>query len=66
MTKEFKQYAANMEIINKNILVEAHHFIGMIERYHGPLQQVYFIIITEIPGIESELILLIILWVLIG
>lgn len=27
----------------------------MVKRYHGPLQQVYSIINTEIPGIEPEL-----------
>ena len=57
MAKEFKQYAANMGIIIKNAPVEAHHSIGMVERYHGPLQRVYSIIITEISGIEPELAL---------
>ena len=46
MAKEFKQYAANMDIIVKNAQEEAHHSIGMVERYHGPLRQVYSIITT--------------------
>ena len=57
MAKEFKQYAANMGIIVKNAPVEAHHSIGMVERYHGPLRRVYSIISTEIPGIEPDLAL---------
>lgn len=51
MAKEFKQYAANMGIIIKNTPVEAHHSIGMVERYHRPLGQIYCIITTEITGI---------------
>ena len=54
IAKEFKQYAANMGIIVKNAPVEAHHPIGMVERYHGPLCRVYSIITTEIPGIEPD------------
>ena len=57
MARKFKQYAANMGIIVKNAPVEAHHSIGMVERYHGPLRRVYSIIITEIPGIEADLAL---------
>ena len=54
MAKEFKQYAANIGIIVKNAPVEAHHSIGMVEYYHGPLRRVYSIITTEIPGIEPD------------
>ena len=57
MAKKFKQYAANMGIIVKNALVEAHHSIGMVERYHGPLRRVYSIVTSEIPGIEPDLAL---------
>ncbi len=57
MAKEFRQYVANMGIIIKNAPIEVHHSIGMVERYHGPLRQVYSIITTEIPGIEPELAL---------
>ena len=53
MAKEFKQYAANMDIIVKNIPLETHHSIDIVERYHGPLYRVYSIITTEIPDIES-------------
>lgn len=57
MVKEFEQYIVNMGIIVKNILVKAHHFISMIEYYYGLLSQVYSIIITEIPDLQSDLIL---------
>ena len=57
MAKKFRQYIANMGIIIQNALVEAHHSIGMVERYHEPLQRVYSIITTEIPDIEPELAL---------
>ena len=57
MAKKFKQYAANMGIIVKNAPIEAYHFIGMVERYHKPLQRVYSIITTEIPGIKNNLAL---------
>ena len=57
MAKKFRQYAANIGIIIKNAPVETHHSIGMVERYHGPLRQVYSIITTEIPGIKPELAL---------
>ena len=46
-----------MRIIIKNTLVEAHHSIGMVERYHRPLRQVYSIITTKIPNIKPELVL---------
>ena len=55
--KEFKQYAANMRIIVKNVSVKAHHSIGLIERYHGPLRRIYTIIIIEIFGINADLVL---------
>lgn len=41
MAREFKQYATNMGIIVKNVPVEAHHSIGKVERYHGPLRRIY-------------------------
>lgn len=55
VAQEFKQYATNMRITVKNVLIEAHHSIGQVERYHGPLRQAYIIIIEEIPGIDPEL-----------
>lgn len=57
IVREFKQYAANMGIIIKNVSVEAHHSIGLVERYHGPLRQIYNIITAKLPGIKPELAL---------
>ncbi len=57
MAKEFKQYAANMSIEVKTVLVEAHHSIGMIERYHGSLRRIYSIIIIEMLIIDLESVL---------
>ena len=57
MAKEFKHYAANIGIIVKNALVEAHYSIGIVERYHGPLQRAYSIITIEIPSIKPDLAL---------
>ena len=57
MAKAFKQYTINIDIIIKNSLVETHHSIGMVEYYHRFLQQVYFIIITEVPDIKADLAL---------
>ena len=54
MAKEFKQYIANIGIIIKNALVEAHYSIGMVEHDHEPLRRVYSIITTKIPGIKPD------------
>ena len=57
MTKEFRQYATNMNISVKNVLVEAHHSIEMIERYHESLRRVYSIIISKISDVAFDLAL---------
>ncbi len=43
-----------MSIEVKTILVETHHSIEMIERYHESLRRIYSIIVTEIPDINSD------------
>jgi hypothetical protein len=43
-----------MSIIIKSVLVEAHHSIGMMKRYHDSLTRVYSIITTEIPDIDPD------------
>ena len=57
MIKKFKQYVVNIIIIVRNVLVETHHSIDMIERYHDFLRRIYNIIIEKIFDIEPELIL---------
>jgi hypothetical protein len=46
-----------MSITIKNVLVEVHHSIEMIERYHDSLRRVYSIIIAEILDIDVEMTL---------
>jgi signal transduction histidine kinase len=46
-----------MSIEIKTILVETHHSIKMIERYHELLRRIYSIIVTEILDINSDLVL---------
>lgn len=46
-----------MGIIVKNVPVEAHHSIGLVERYDGPLCRIYSIITAELPEIKPELAL---------
>ena len=55
--KEFKQYAANMEIIVKNVFVKTHHSIDLIECYYELLRHIYVIIIIEIFEINANLVL---------
>jgi hypothetical protein len=46
-----------MNITVKNVLVEAHYLIEMIERYHESLRRIYTIIIVEISDITLDLVL---------
>ncbi len=55
VAREFKQYAGNMRITVKTILVETHHSIEMMKRYHDSLCRMYAIITTEISDIDSEI-----------
>ena len=55
--KEFKQYAANMKIIVKNVFIKIHHLINLIECYYESLRHVYIIIIIEIFKINVDLVL---------
>ena len=43
-SSEFQQYASSMSISTKEVPVEAHHSIGVVERYHAPLRRAYSII----------------------
>ena len=57
VVKKFKQHAANMEIIVKNVFVKIHYSIDLIECYYESLRHVYIIIIIEIFKINADLIL---------
>jgi hypothetical protein len=56
-SKEFAQYANTMGIKVKIVPVEAHNSIGIVECYHGPIRYAYLIIITEIQGIDKDMVL---------
>ena len=55
--KKFKQLAANMNIIVKNMLVEAHYSIKLVKYYYRLLRSIYTIITSEIPEIKLDLAL---------
>jgi hypothetical protein len=57
VAREFKQYADNMRITIKTTLVETHHSIEMMKRYHDSLRRMYAIITTEISSIDLEITL---------
>ncbi len=57
VTKEFKQYVANMSIEIKTISIETHHSIEMMKQYHESLRRIYSIIIAEMLVIDLESIL---------
>jgi hypothetical protein len=57
VARDFKQYADNMRITIKTVLVETHHSIKMMKRYHDSLRRIYSIITIEISGIDLELVL---------
>jgi hypothetical protein len=52
--REFKQYATNMSIKVNIVLVETHHSIKMIEKYHDSLRRIYAIIFAQISKIDSN------------
>ena len=55
VVQKFRHYANNMRIMMKNLLIETHHSIDQIERYHELFRRVYLIIVSKIFGIDSEL-----------
>jgi hypothetical protein len=57
ISREFKHYADNMSITVKIVLIETHHSIEMMKRYHESLRRAYSIITIEIFEIDSELAL---------
>lgn len=50
---EFSSKAKAMSIEVKCVPVEAHHSIGMVERYHAPLRRAYEIIREELPSLHK-------------
>jgi hypothetical protein len=56
---DFKQLANSMAIEIKEVLIEAHNSVGLVERYHAPLRRAYEIIQDELRDehIDKEMIL---------
>jgi hypothetical protein len=57
VNKEFKEYTNIIGIRTKAVLVEAYNSISIIEWYYNLLQQVYQIIVIELPGIDRDIVL---------
>jgi hypothetical protein len=57
VNREFKEYTNIISIRTKVILVEIYNSISIIERYYSLLQQVYQIIVVELPGIDRDIAL---------
>lgn len=56
-SQEFKQYADSLAIQTKCIPVEAHHSIGIVERYHLPVRRAYECLQEDLPDLNKESIL---------
>ncbi|CZS95546.1 related to TY1B TY1B protein [Rhynchosporium graminicola] len=56
-SKEFVQSAKTEGSTVKVVPVEAHHSIGKVERYHGPLKRAYTIIRKELPHLSQDMAL---------
>jgi hypothetical protein len=46
-----------MDTAIKSAPVKAYNLISIVERYYGPLQRIYYIITSKIPGINKEMAL---------
>ena len=57
ISKEFQQYATAMAISTKAVPVEAHWYVGLVERAHPALRRAYQIITDECKDIHKELAL---------
>jgi len=41
----------------KSVPVEAYNLISIVERYYGPLRCIYYIITSEVLGIDKDIAL---------
>jgi hypothetical protein len=57
MSKEFAQLTNTMGTKVKIVPIEAHHSIGIVERYYSLIQRAYLIIIAKVKGITKEIAL---------
>ena len=56
-SSEFKQNATSMGSTTKCVPIEAHHSIGLVERYHTPLRRAFDIITEELPNTAKQHVL---------
>ena len=53
IAKEFQQNAFSQGIQTRDVPIEAHNSIGIVERYHGPIRRAYEIIAAELPDLDK-------------
>jgi hypothetical protein len=51
---EFTRNAKSIGSTTKCVPVEAHHSIGLVERYHAPLRRAFEIITEELPQLNKQ------------
>ena len=51
---EIRQNAGSQGITLKDVPIESHNSIGMVERYHGPIRRAYEIISQELPSLNKS------------
>jgi len=56
-SKEFVQLTNSTGTKIKIVPMEAHHLVGIVERYHNMVQRAYKIIIAEINRINKDVAL---------
>jgi hypothetical protein len=56
-SSEFVQNAKSIGSVTKCVPIEAHHSIGIVERYHTPLRQAFEIITKELPRVSKQFVL---------
>ena len=56
-SSEFVQNIKAIGSVTKCVPVEAHHSIGIVERYHRPLRRAYEIITKELPQVAKQIVL---------
>jgi hypothetical protein len=54
-SREFKQLANSVGTDLKAVPVEAHHSIGVVERYHTPIRRAFKIIQLECPELNQDM-----------
>jgi hypothetical protein len=56
-SKKFSHLAGNVGTTVRTVPVEAHWSIGVVERYHGIIRRIYYIIRDELPSLTPQMML---------